>query len=139
MNDHPMKNMLGSVLEGLREIAEINTIVGDAIETSHGTVIIPVSKVSVGFGLGGTDLPVSTFAEGDKAGPFGGGSGGGVTIEPVAFLVVRQDDVRLVSVDQKGPLDTKLADLIPGAIDMISKFISKSKETDTKDDLNIDD
>ena len=124
MSEHPTKGILSSIMEGLKGIAEVNTIVGDAVETQSGAVIIPMSKVSVGFGMGGSDFP--TGGSGDEL--FGGMGGGGVTIEPVAFLVVNGSDVRLINVDGQSPLDTRVIDLIPPAVEMISNLLSKKKD-----------
>ena len=82
MNEHPINEMMSSVMKNIREMVDVDTIVGNPITTPDGTTIIPVSKVSFGFGSGGSDLPGK-----DPEKKFGGGGGAGVTIQPIAFLV----------------------------------------------------
>jgi sporulation protein YtfJ len=134
-----------TAMENLKEMVDVNTIVGDPVETQDGTVIVPVSRVSFGFAAGGAEYDTVLYGEppgaatkaggatgggaaGGAAGGagrngggspgFGGGSGGGVTIHPVGFLVVGQGTVRLLPVDGRAVLD-RLIDLVPGIIDRL--------------------
>ena len=92
---HPISELMDSSLQNLRTLVDADTVVGEAITTPDGTVIIPVSKVSFGFASGGSDIPTIK-----QAGQFGGGAGGGVSVQPIAFLVIkafadeRQQDAR---------------------------------------------
>ncbi len=93
---HQIGEIMGVTMDKIKEMIDVNTIVGEPIRTPDGITIIPVSKVSVGFASGGSDF-VSKNQTGGKN-PFGGGSGAGVNIAPVAFLVVNKDRVRLLPV-----------------------------------------
>ena len=81
---HPISELMDSSLQNLRTLVDADTVVGEAITTPDGTVIIPVSKVSFGFASGGSDIPTIK-----QAGQFGGGAGGGVSVQPIAFLVIK--------------------------------------------------
>lgn len=117
--------MLQSTLEGIQGIADVNTIVGQAVETKDGTVIIPVSKISVGFGVGGTDF--SNDKDREKS-SFGGGGGGGVSIEPVAFLVVAPDgDVRLMDMEGGSNITANLLGAVPGLVEGLLDAFGKDK------------
>ena len=114
-------NMLQSTIERIREMVDVNSVIGEPITTPDGVTIIPVSKVSVGFGGGGSDF-VSKNANHDN--PFGGGAGGGVKIDPIAFLVVSGGTVRMLPVPV--PANTtpdRIVELIPDTLDKISAFI----------------
>ena len=91
--EHPIGSLMDTTMEKIKEMIDVNTIIGEPITSPDGTLIIPVSKVSYGFAAGGSDLPTKK----ENKDCFGGGSGAGVTIQPVAFLTVYQGDVRLVS------------------------------------------
>lgn len=114
-------NMLQSTIERIREMVDVNSVIGEPITTPDGVTIIPVSKVSVGFGGGGSDF-VSKNTSQDN--PFGGGAGGGVKIDPIAFLVVSGGTVRMLPVPV--PANTtpdRIVELIPETLDKISSFI----------------
>jgi len=98
MDNHPINGLMEKAMENIKKMVEVNTIVGEAIETKNGTVIIPVTKVSCGFGAGGSEYTPKEKPAGDEL-PFGGGSGGGVSIQPVGFLVVSENDIRFQMVD----------------------------------------
>ncbi len=125
MSNHPIKSVIDSVLEGIKSVADVDTVIGKPIETPDGTVIIPVSKVSLGFGVGGSDFKgVSAAADGTNL--FGGGSGGGLKLEPVAFLVVSNGNVELLKLASA----TDISELIPGVVEFVQRFIKKNKNTD---------
>ena len=122
-----MKELLSSTLEGLKGIADVNTIVGQAVETQNGTVIIPVSKLSMGFVAGGTDFPSSKNSERNIN---GGGGGGGVTIDPVAFLIVGSDgNVRLMDLEGSSNIAANILGSIPG---LVEQFVAKLPENKKK-------
>ena len=87
--DSKVKGLMGDSFENLRTLIDVNSIIGDPINTQDGTVIIPVSKVTFGYGMGGSDLPTN------KREAFGGATAGGVTIQPIAFLIVKDGNVQL--------------------------------------------
>ena len=134
MADHPIEGMMDTTLEKIREMVDVNSIIGDPITTPDGTVIIPISKVSYGFGSGGSDLPVKAQPEKQF---FGGGTGAGVTISPVAFLTVSGGEVKLLRVDPGNSSVDRIIELAPELIDKISNLFGKNKkQKQTEDDRN---
>ena len=111
--EHPIGSLMDTTMEKIKEMIDVNTIIGEPITSPDGTLIIPVSKVSYGFAAGGSDLPTKK----ENKDCFGGGSGAGVTIQPVAFLTVYQGDVRLVSVDREEGTADKLVNMSESADD----------------------
>ena len=125
--EHPIGNLMNTTME----MIDVNTIIGDPITSSDGTLIIPVSKVSYGFASGGSDLPTKK----ENKDCFGGGSGAGVTIQPVAFLTVYQGDVRLVSVDSEEGTADKLVNMIPDVLKKV-KGVFKKDKSESADDFS---
>jgi len=119
--------MMGTSMEKIREMVDVNTIIGDPITCPDGTVVIPVSKVGFGFAAGGSDWP----SKQDKA-LFGGGSGAGVSIQPLAFLVVSNGDVRILPIESGGETVEHLIASAPGAIQSIIDIFKKDKGEDKK-------
>ena len=137
--EHPIGNLMNVTMEKIKEMVDVNTIVGNPITAEDGTLIIPVSKVSYGFASGGSDLPTKN----ENKDLFGGGSGAGVTIQPIAFLTVYQGNVRLISVNGGDGLD-KIMGMVPDVVDKVKGFFKKDKKTEiTVDDdfseITIDD
>lgn len=124
MEDHPIQRLMKTAMENIKEMVDVNTIVGDAVETPDGIVIIPVSRVSFGFAAGGTEFETGTKKEDEEGLPFGGGSGGGVTVQPVAFLIVGQGNVRLLPVDRHAMLD-RVIDLAPQLMNQLENLFKK--------------
>ena len=91
MSEHPIQGMMSTTMQKIREMVDVNTIIGEPITSPDGTIIIPVSKVSFGFASGGSDIPSKQPKD-----IFGGASGAGVSIQPLAFLVVYQGNVKLL-------------------------------------------
>jgi sporulation protein YtfJ len=126
--EHPIQGLMKTAMESIREMVDVNTIVGDPVETEDGSVIMPISRVSFGFAAGGAEygtggvrrahekpqMPLDRSAEDGASGglPFGGGSGAGVTIRPVGFLVVGNGQVRMLPVDGRAIYD-RLIDVAP--------------------------
>ncbi len=125
MTDHPINGIMNSAMENLKQMVDVNTIIGDAISSPDGTVIIPVSKVSFGLAAGGGEF-VTKHKSPEETKPFAGGVGAGVTISPVAFLAVNEKNVRLLPVDGDEPV-SKLIDYIPVMVDKINSLIDNSK------------
>lgn len=99
---HPIEVLMKRAMESIKDMVDVNTVVGAPIETPEGYVIVPVSRVSAGFAAGGTDYETARGEEEDRAGkplPFSGGSGAGVSVHPVGFLVVGKGQIRLLPVD----------------------------------------
>ena len=119
-----LPNMLESTIQKIREMIDVNSVVGQPITTPDGVTIIPVSRVSVGFGGGGSD-----FANKTGENPFGGGAGGGVKVSPVCFLVVKEGNVRMLSIPEPANSTTeRLVEMIPDTLDKITAYLeSKSK------------
>lgn len=113
-------------------MVDVTTVVGDAVETNDGSVIIPISQVAFGFGAGGGEYEISKPNPGKNengksdAMPFAGGSGAGVSVRPVGFLVVRMNDVRLISVTGN-PLAERVVDIAPQIIDKIENIMQKNR------------
>lgn len=124
MSEHPINNLMSTVMENIKGMIDVNTIIGDPVETTNGTMIIPISKVGFGFAAGGSDIP--TKNPGDK--PFGGGSGAGVSISPIGFLVVTADQIKMVPVSSGNTPIDKLVDYIPVAIEKVNGMIKKNKD-----------
>lgn len=122
MEDHPIQGLMKTAMENIKDMVDVNTIIGDPVETQDGHVIIPVSRVSFGFAAGGTEFEPEKddkrSGARDGSLPFGGGSGGGVSVSPVAFLVVGNGKVRLLPVDRNAMLD-RLLDVVPGLLGQI--------------------
>lgn len=122
-----LPNMLDRTIQKIREMVDVNSVIGQPITTPDGVTIIPVSKVSVGFGGGGSDFTNKSGGEN----PFGGGVGGGVKVTPICFLIVKEGNVRMMPVAE--PANTtadRIVEMIPDTLDKISAFVdSKTKKT----------
>lgn len=144
MSEHPIEGLMVTAMNSIQDMIDVNTIIGEPIETSNNIVIIPISKVSFGFAAGGSEFKGETIDEYTKKDkeeaiqyrlPFGGGSGAGVTINPIAFLVVQSNNVKLLPVNHASSID-KLLDYVPELIEktnnMINRCIQNKKETTKK-------
>lgn len=121
--NHPIEGMLGVSMEKIREMVDVNTVIGEPIVTKDGlTTVIPVSRVSFGFGSGGSDIPSKSEKE-----MFGGGAGAGVTIRPVAFLVIKEGDVKLLQMDEESKGLNKIFESAPEAISKLAGLFKKNK------------
>ena len=119
-----LPNMLDNTIAKIREMVDVNSVIGEPIVTQDGVTIIPVSKVSVGFGGGGSDFSTKN---GDN--PFGGGIGAGVKVTPIAFLIVKEGSVRMIPVAT--PANTtadRLVEMVPDTFDKIAAFIDSKME-----------
>ncbi|MEW8954931.1 GerW family sporulation protein [Clostridium sp.] len=125
MDNHPLESLMRSTMENLRDMIDVNTVIGEAVLTKEGTTIIPISKVSFGFASGGSEF-LTQCSNNITNPPFGGGSGAGVCVKPVGFLVITDDNIRVLSVDQDNTYD-KIVDTIPQIIDMFSSLNKKKK------------
>lgn len=144
MAEHPIEGLMTTAMESIKDMVDVNTIVGDAVQAPDGTVIIPISRVAFGFAAGGGEYNQSMQSRheikneeeeegGEETGkfPFAGGSGAGVSINPVAFMVVGNGQMKLLPVNMNSSLD-RMLDLVPElmnkANDTIKKRIEVKKE-----------
>ncbi|WRP18566.1 GerW family sporulation protein [Carboxydochorda subterranea] len=124
---HPIDELMHTAMDSLKSMVDVNTILGVPVEAPDGTVIIPVSRVSFGFVAGGSEFEI---ADGSRTGfPFGGGSGAGVSLSPVAFLVVGKGQVRLLPVSERAIYD-RLLDLAPRLFDQIQRWTGQPAAVD---------
>lgn len=131
MSYHPVGELMAETISKIRELVDVNTIIGQSITTPDGITLIPVSKVSFGFGTGGSDYGSKKEPQPQAPYMFAGGGGAGVNITPVAFIVITGEEVRLLSVTP--PANTtvdRLVELIPGIIERIEKVMAKKDEED---------
>lgn len=140
MDHHPIESLMKTAMENLKEMVDVNKIVGDAVETPDGSVIIPISRVSFGFAAGGTEFeqqPAGNNHNNNKQAelPFGGGSGGGVSVQPVAFLVAGQGQVRLLPVDRHAMLD-RLIDIAPQVLEQLQELFNRRGERSSREEVN---
>ena len=118
-----LPNMLENTIAKIREMVDVNSVVGTPITTPDGVTIIPVSKVSVGFGGGGSD-----FSNKNPSAelPFGGGVGGGVKVSPIGFLVVKEGNVRMIPVaSAPNTTSERIAEMVPDLLDKVSALMDK--------------
>jgi len=159
MTEHPIQSLMKTAMENIREMVDVDTIVGNPVETPDGTVILPVSKVGFGFAAGGSEFysradgqhdhtdnrqdgqsPSPYQSDGNQqqqsrpnasspAGklPFGGGSGGGVSITPIAFLVVNSSGVKIVPLDNQTHLYERLIDSAPEVLEKLQSMLQSKQ------------
>ncbi len=131
MSDHPIEGLMKTAMESIKEMVDVNTVVGDAVETPDGTVIIPISRVACGFAAGGGDYQMNRDKDEEQATPFGGGSGAGVSVQPMGFLVVGNGQIRLLPVDNNAMFD-RLIDMLPIIIDKMQAMCGKDKNKNSE-------
>lgn len=124
MEEHPIKSLMNIAMENIKGMVDVHTIVGKPVETVDGYVIIPVSRVSFGFAAGGAKYNAQKVNENGKTIPFAGGSGAGITLSPVAFLIVGGGQVRLLTVKDNNALD-KLINSAPELLQQLQNTISQ--------------
>ncbi len=111
--EHPIHSFMKISMENIKDMVDVDTIVGQPVDTKDGTTIIPISKVKFGFASGGTEQKMDKAQE-NQQGPFGGGSGGTVSITPIAFLVVGHDnEIKVLSLENQTHIYEKLIDFVP--------------------------
>ncbi len=125
MENNPIGELMNNTMESVRNILKVDTVVGDPIYTPDGITLVPISKVSVGFGCGGVEF------NGKKAGdrPYGGGNATAVKIDPIGFLVIKEGTVRMINVTPPASTTVdRLIDLVPQVMDRVDNFIEKQKK-----------
>ncbi|KGX89126.1 GerW family sporulation protein [Pontibacillus litoralis] len=127
MAEHPIQGLMTTAMENLKDMIDVNTIIGDPVETPDGsTLIITVSKVGFGFAAGGSEFQMKQLDESNSELPFGGGSGGGVSITPMAFLIVNKSTgVKMIHLDESTHIYERLLDLAPQAVEKIQEAFDK--------------
>ena len=140
MAEHPIEGLMKTAMESIKEMVDVNTVVGDPVETPDGSVIIPVSRVACGFAAGGGEYAANgntncngngngSKQEGFLGSPFGGGSGAGVSVQPMGFLVVGNGQIRLLPVDDSHALYDRLIDAAPQMLNQIQGIFNKGNKT----------
>ena len=128
MSEHPIESLMNTAMSNLKDMIDVNTVIGETIELENGTAIVPISKVAFGFAAGGSEFNMGTLETSRKQGideeskyslPFGGGSGAGVNIQPVGFLVITENTAKMIPVDHCSAID-KLLDYVPDLLEKIS-------------------
>ena len=123
---HPIDDLMSTTMQKLREIADVNTIVGKPIQAGNVT-IIPISRLTVGFASGGSDF-VSKNQKPEADNSFGGGSGAGMKLSPVAFLMVKGDTVKLMPVAPPAATTVdRVVEMVPEVVDKVTDFIEKQQ------------
>ena len=132
MAEHPIEGLMFTAMNSIKDMIDVNTIIGDPIQASNGIVVIPISKVSFGFAAGGSEFKGETVDEYNKKDkdeqiqyrlPFGGGAGAGVSISPVAFLVIQGNVVKLMPVNHSTSFD-RLLDYIPDLFEKLNNTMN---------------
>lgn len=126
---HTIEGLMGVSMDKIREMVDVNTIIGNPISTPDGTTIIPISKVSFGFASGGSDLPSKVTKD-----LFGGGAGAGVTIQPLGFLVVKDGDVKLLQMTINADTANGIINMVPDVVDKIGGIIKDNKKNKNKNE-----
>ena len=146
MGEHPIESLMNTAMNSIKDMIDVNTIIGEPIQASNNTVIIPISKVGFGFAAGGSEFRGETLDEYTKRDkeeqvqyrlPFGGGSGAGVSISPVAFLVVQPNNVKLLPVDHTSSLD-RLLDYVPDILEKLNATLNKQLQNKRDDKIQDD-
>ncbi|HEX7064794.1 MAG TPA: GerW family sporulation protein [Bacillales bacterium] len=133
--EHPIQGLMKTAMENLQKMTDVNTIVGDPVEAPDGTVILTVSKVGFGFAAGGSEFSGNHNGSSEEGGeplPFGGGSGGGVSITPIAFLIVASDGIQMIHLDNTTHLYEKLLNLAPQAAEKIQQMVGNGSSSAKK-------
>jgi len=121
MSQHPIGELTDNSMKNLRALVDANTVIGSPVTTPDGTTILPVSKVAFGYGSGGGDLPSS------QKQMFAGGSGGGVTITPMAFLIIKNGEIKILQIQSFSNTADRVVDMVPDVIDKVKGFVEGRK------------
>ena len=127
MAEHPIQGLMNVTMDKIRQMADSNTIIGKPIKTDDGITILPVSRISFGFASAGTDFDGKNAANKDL---FGGGSGAGVNIQPVAFLVVKDGCVRTIQLSDGSNTVDRALTMLPELVDKVSALLTKEEKKD---------
>jgi sporulation protein YtfJ len=148
MSQHPINGLMQTAMENIKDMVDVNTIVGEPVQTPDGSVILPISKVGFGFAAGGSEFSGMEESSGSSSQktngqqdahnasvslPFGGGSGGGVSITPIAFLVVGTQGVKVVPLDNQTHILERLIDAAPHWVDKLKNAFQRNESADSSD------
>ena len=136
LSEHPIEGLMKTTMSSLKEMVDVNTIVGDAVQSPDGSVILPVSKISFGFASGGSEFNrKKDYKDQMDSGqlPFGGGSGAGVSVQPVGFIVVGNQQVKLLTVDEGNSALTNLFDFVSKMADNMQQSFKKNNDNNNID------
>lgn len=146
MEEHPIEGLMLAAMDSIRDMIEVDTIIGDTIQVQENVNIIPISKVSFGFAAGGSEFKGESIEDYKRRedeenisyrNPFGGGSGAGVSIKPVAFLVVQGEKVKLLPVEHNCTID-RIIDYMPELCEKAEKIMDKLiKKDENKEEVKI--
>lgn len=146
MEEHPIEGLMLAAMDSIRDMIEVDTIIGDTIQVQENVNIIPISKVSFGFAAGGSEFKGESMEDYKRRedeenisyrNPFGGGSGAGVSIKPVAFLVVQGENVKLLPVEHNCTID-RIIDYMPELCEKAEKLMDKLiKKDENKEEVKI--
>ena len=122
-NKQPIESIMTTTMENIRDMVDVNTVIGDPVNTPDGSTVIPISRVSFGFVAGGGEYSAGEPAEmPDSQLPFAGGTGAGVTVQPMGFLFIGQDQVRLLPAQYYAPVD-RIIEMVPQVLCDIRRMI----------------
>ena len=136
MSEHPIESLMMTTMSSIQNMVDVNTIIGEPIESIDGMTIIPISKVSFGFAAGGSEFKGETVNEYSKKEeeelvqyrlPFGGGAGAGASINPVAFLVIQNGTARLLPIEHSSCID-RLMDYVPDLMEKVNQMFNKKMQ-----------
>lgn len=126
MDKNPIGELMQTTMENVKNMLKVDTVVGEPIVTPDGITLVPISKISVGFGGGGVEFGNKTAA---NARPYGGGNATGVKIDPIGFLVIKDGTVRMINVTPPASNTVdRIIDMVPQVIDRVDAFITKQKQ-----------
>ena len=125
-----INEMIGAMMESIKDVVKVSTVVGDAVTAPDGSIIIPVTKVSCGFGATGVEIPTKSAIKEEY--PFGGGSGGGLSIEPMGFMVLKGGNVRVVPMATDQTTVEKIIDMVPPMVDKLNGIVKSYTEKEDK-------
>ena len=125
--NHPLSDMMTNTMSKIKDMIDVNTVVGSPITTPDGVTIIPVTKVSIGYGSGGSDFATKNYPA-TRDNSFGGGAGAGIKITPVAFLVIRGESVRMLPVAEPASTSIdRLIELLPDLLEKGEAYFAEKK------------
>ena len=131
-NKQPLESLMGTTIEKIKQMVDVNTVIGTPVSSPDGTVIVPVSKVTYGFASGGSSFVAKSSPEKDL---FGGGTGAGVSVNPIAFIVISKGDAKVLSIDTpNSTVAEKAIAMAPDVIDKITSMFSSKKEEEKEEE-----
>ncbi|MEE1125985.1 MAG: GerW family sporulation protein [Acutalibacteraceae bacterium] len=134
-NKQPLEGLMGTTIEKINQMVDVNTVIGTPITSPDGTIIIPVSKVSYGFASGGSSFAVKSAPNKDL---FGGGAGAGVSINPIAFIVISNGDAKVLTIDEPNSTTAEKAiAMAPDVIDKIVGIFNKDKKEEESETIDL--